>query len=173
MDFPPKFPETATNVGNETWLAWLMKKVCENVCSRPTCLFCRICWNDLDCSLFLATTTQLFFQSLSSHTFRSCLEILSTTKNLCDFWRSKLQQVSTYAFRSWDDVFAQKWNCSSPNNLCKWTESSPTLSTNICIEWNLYLFWCNQLATAFRLVMNVGGSSIAKNKMCDNQRYKG
>ena len=39
---------------------------------------------------------------------------------------------------SWDDIFTQKWNCSSLNNLCKCTESPPTLSTNTFIEWNLY-----------------------------------
>ena len=80
-----------------------------------------------------------FSQSLSSHTLCSCLDILSTTNNICNFWHSKFQQVSTYASCSQDDIFTQKWNCSSPNNLCKCTESSSTLSTNTSIEWNLYL----------------------------------
>ena len=52
----------------------------------------------------------------------------------------KFQQVGTYAFRSWDDIFTQKLNCSSNNNQCKCTESSSTLSTNISKEWNLYLY---------------------------------
>ena len=59
------------------------------------------------------------FLSLLSHTLWSHLETLSTTNNLCDFWHSKFQQVITYAFCSWDDIFAQKWNWSSPNNLCE------------------------------------------------------
>ena len=51
---------------------------------------------------------QLFSQSPSSHTLCSCLEVLSTTNNLCNFLHSKFQQVSTYAFRRWDDIFTQK-----------------------------------------------------------------
>ena len=85
-----------------------------------------------------APFTQLFSQSLSSHTLCSCLEILSITNNPCNFWKSKFQQVGTYAFCSWDDIFTQKSNCSSLNNLCKCTESPSTLSTNTSIEWNLY-----------------------------------
>ena len=86
-----------------------------------------------------APFSQLFFQSLLSHTLCSRLEVPSTTNDLCDFWHSNFQQVSTYAFCSWDDMFTQKWNCSSPNNLCKCTESPSTLSTNTSIVWNLYL----------------------------------
>ena len=113
--------------------------------------FWRICWNVSAClppvlkllsvygSLPLpATTTQLFSQSMSSHTLCSCLEIFSTTNSLCNFWHSKLQQVITNAFCSWDNIFTQKWNCSSPENLCKCTKSPSTLSTNTSIEWNLY-----------------------------------
>ena len=130
-----------------------MRNVCENVSSRPTGLFCRLCWNESAClpyaygSLPLPATfrppaapfTQLFSQSLSSHTLCSCLELLSATNNICNFWQSKFQQVSTYAFCSWDDIFTQKRNCSSPNNLCKCSESSSTLSINTSIEWNLFL----------------------------------
>ena len=107
--------------------------------SRSIDLFCTFCWNDSVRSPSPATTTQLFPQSLSSHTLCSCLELLSTTNNLCNSWHSKFQQISTYAFCSWDDIFNQKWNCSSPNNLCKCTESPSTLSTNTSIIWNLYL----------------------------------
>ena len=95
-----------------------------------------LCWNESACSPFPVTTAQLFSQSPSSHTFCSCLDVLSTTNNLCNFWRSKFQQVSTYAFCSWDDIFTQNWNCSSPNNLCKCTEAPPTLPTKTSIEWN-------------------------------------
>ena len=122
-----------------------MRDVCKNVSSRPTDLFCRFCWNDCARSPFPATSrppaapfTQLFSQSLSSHTLCSRLDIHSTTNNLCNFWHSKFQQVSTYAFCSWDDLFTQKWNSSSPNNLYKRTDSLSTLSTNTSIVWNLY-----------------------------------
>ena len=156
-----------------------MRNVCKNVSSRPTDLFCRLCWNDSARTHFPATSrppaasfTQLFSQSLSSHTLCSCLDILSTTNNLCNFWHSKFQQVSTYAFCSWDDIFTQKWNCSSPSNLCKCTESPSTLSTNTSIVWNLYFSWSNHLVTSFRLEMNVGGFSEHQNKTSDTSRYE-
>ena len=157
-----------------------MRNICKNVSSRPTDLFCRFCWNDSARTPFPATSrppaalfSQLFSQSLSSHTLCRCLDILSTTNNLCNFWHSKFQQVSTYAFCSWDDIFTQKWNCSSPNNLCKCTESPSTLSTNTSIVWNLYFSWSNHLVTSFRLEMNVGGFSEHQNKTSDTDRYNG
>ena len=124
--------------GTEKCSPLLKKNDCKNVSSRSIGLFYRLRWNESPCSF--ATTTQLFSQSMSSHILCSCLEFPFTTNNLCKFWRSKLKQVSTYAFCSWDDIFTQKWNCSFPNNLSKCTESLPTLSTNTSIEWNLYLF---------------------------------
>ena len=121
--------------------------------------------------LLPATTTQLFSQSLSSHTLYNCLENLPTTNNLCNFWHSNFQQVSTYAFCSWDDKFMQKRNCSSHNNLCKRNESSSTLSTNTSLEWNLYLSWSNHLVLSFRLKRNVGGFSEHQNKTSDTHIY--
>ena len=99
-----------------------MRNVCKNASLRPTDLFCGFCWNDCARTPFPAITTQLFSQSLFSHTLCSCLETFSTTNNLCNFCRSKFQQVSTYACCSWDDIFTQKKNCSSPKYLCKCTE---------------------------------------------------
>ena len=135
-------------------------------------LVLQIFLNDSALTPFPSTTTQQFSQSLTSHTLCSCLEILSTTNNLCNFWHSKFQQVSTYAYFIWDDIFGQKWNCSSPNNLCKCTKSPSTLSTNTCIEWNLYLSWSNHLITSPRLEMNVGGFSEHQNKTSDTDWYK-
>ena len=132
-------------VGTENYSTRLMRNVCEIVSSRPTGFFCRFCWNDSSpavphwlpfssCYHYLTVfSTSVFPHSLS------CLEILSTTNNLCNFWHSKFQQVSTYAFCSRDDIFTQKWNCSSPNNLCKCTESPSMLSTDTSLEWKLYL----------------------------------
>ena len=130
------------------------------------------CWNDSTCSPVPANTTQLFSQSLSSHTLCSCLEILSTTNNLCNFWRSEFQRVSTYAFCSWDDIFTQKRNCSSPTILCKCNESPSTLSTKTSIKWNLCLSWSNQLDTSFRLEKNVAGFPEHQNETSDTDRYK-
>ena len=116
--------------------------------------------------------THLLFQSLPSHTFCSCLEIFSTTNKLCYFWHSKFQQVKTYAFCSWYDIFTQKWNCSSPNNLCKCTESPSTLSTNTFIVWNLYLSWSNHPVLSLRLELNVGSFSEHQNKTSGTDTYK-
>ena len=149
-----------------------MRNGCVNVFSRPTDLFCRFCLKDSACSPFSVSTARPFPQSLSSHTLWSSLEFLSSTNSLCNLWRSKIQQVSTYAFCSWYDIFTQKWNCSSPNNLCKCTESSTTLSTNTSIVWNLYLSWSNHLVTSFRLEMNVGSFSEHQKKTSDTDRYK-
>ena len=150
-----------------------MRNFRKNVSPRPTYLFCRFCWNDSARTPFLATTTQLFSQSLSSHTLCSYLEVLSTTNNQCNFWHSNVQQVSTYAFCSWDYIFKQKWNCSSPNNFCKCTESPSKLLTNTSREWVLYFSWRNHLVTSFRLEMNVGGFSKHQNKTRDTDRYEG
>ena len=143
--FLQDFQKLQQNVGTEKYSTWLMRSVCKNVSPRPIDLFCRFCWNGCALTPFPATTNHFFSQSVSSHTICSCLDILSTTNNICNFWHSKFQQVSTYAFCSWDDVFPQKFNWSSPNNLCKCTESSSTLSTNTSIEWNLYILEATNL----------------------------
>ena len=139
-DFPSDFQKLLQKVGTEINSTILMKNGRKKVSPRPTYLFCRFCWNESARTPFLATTTQLFSQSLCSHTPCSFLEVLSTTNKLCSFWHSKFQQVSTYAFCSWDYIFKQKWKCSSPNNFRKCTESPSKLSTNTSIEWNVYLF---------------------------------
>ena len=124
------FQKLPQKLGTENYTTWLMRIGCIIVSPRPTDLFCRFCWNDSACSPFPATTLQLFSQNQFSHTLCSCLEIISTTNNFCNFWRSRFQQVSTYAFCSWDDMFTQNWKNGSPNNLCKCTEYPSTLSTD-------------------------------------------
>ena len=151
----------------------MKRSICENVSSRPTGSFSWFCWNDSACTFFPATTTHLFFQSLSPHTLCSCLETFSTTNNICNFWRIKFQQFSNHAFCSWDEIITQKWDCCSPNNLCNCTESPPMLSTNSSIERDLHLSWSNQFITSFRLEMNVGGFSKHQNKTRDADGYKG
>ena len=174
------FQKLPQKVGTENYSKWLMRNVCRNISLRLTDLFCRFCWNDSARTLFPATFrppavpfTQLFSQSLSALTLCSCLEFLSITNNFWNFWHSKFQQVSTYAFCRWDGIFTQKWNCSSPKNLCKCTESPSTLSTITSIDWNLYFYWSNRLVTSFRLEMNVGSFSEHPTKTSDTDRYKG
>ena len=133
-----------------------MRNVSENVSSRPTDLFSRICWKDSACSLFPATTTKLFSQSLSFHTLCSCLDFISTS-NFSNFWRSSFQQVSTHGFRSWDDIITQKKNCSSFKILYNCTETPPTLLTSFLIEWNLYVTGNNHLVTSNLKDVNLQG----------------
>ena len=144
------------------------KMFVKNVSSQPIGLF-RFCWND---SVLLTTATHLFCQRLLSHTLWSRHERFSNAKNLSNFWCSKLQHVSTYAFCRWDDIFIQKRNCTSPNNLCKCTESPSTLSTNTFIVWNLYLSWSNHLVVSYVLELNNGYLSNHQNKPSDTDRYK-
>ena len=80
-----------------------------------------------------------FFQSFLSHSLYRRLERFSSTKNLSHLWRSKLEHVSTDAFCRRDDIFTQKRNCCSSNNLCKIPKAPSPLSSNRSIEWNLYL----------------------------------
>ena len=148
-----------------------MSNDCKNVSSRPTDLFCRFCSDDAACSPSPAPTTQLFSQSLSSHTPCSCLKSLSTTNNLCCIWRNKLQHVSNYAFWSWDDIFTQNWNCSSHSILCKCTKSPFTMSTKTSIEWNLFLSWSNEHETTYRLKLNVRGFFQRRNKTSDTDKH--
>ena len=97
-----------------------------------------VCFEDSVGITLLAFVCLLTFpQSLSSLILRSCLEFFSTTNNICIFWHSKFQQVSTHAFCSRDDILTQEWNCTSPANLSKCIETATTLSTNTSIEWNL------------------------------------
>ncbi len=68
--------------------------------------------------------------------------------------------------------FTQKRNCSSPNTVCKCSESPSPLSTNTSIQWNLYFSRRNHLLTSFKLEMNVGSFSEHQNKTSDTDRYK-
>ena len=150
-----------------------MRNNCKNVSPWPSDLLSDFVGMTLLALRFLRPLHPTLFLESVFHILCSCLEILSTTNNLCNFWHSKFQQVSTYAFCRWHDIFTQKWNCSSPNNLCKCTESPSTLSTNTSKVWNLYLSWSNHLVTSFRLEMNVGGFSEHQKKTSDTDRYKG
>ena len=84
---PPRFPETAT----KSWLPKLLdvisQKCLKEVSPLLICRLCRFCWNDSACLPPVrkllsancsfppyASTTQLFFQSLPSHTLGSGVE---------------------------------------------------------------------------------------------------
>ena len=128
------FPKLPQKIATEYCMTLIKRKYCQNVTSRTLGSVCRFSWDDSLCSLFPATTTQLFSHSPSSRTLFSCFETVSTTNEFYNFWRSKFQQVSTHAFCSQDDVLTQKRNCGSPKNLRKSTESPSTLSSNTSSE---------------------------------------
>ena len=166
------FQNLLQKAGTENCSKRSMTKNCWKISSRPTGLFYKFCRNDSTCNPFPAATTQLFLQSLSSHKICSCLEIFSSTNNLCNFWRSIFNQVSNYAFCSWDDIITQKRKCKSPKILCKCTKVAYTLSTRTSIEWNLYMSRISILVTSFKLEMIAGGFSKHQNKSSDADRYK-
>ena len=123
--------------------------------------------------LCLLPLPNCFLQSFLSHILCSRLERLSTANNLCNLWCSNLQHVSTYACCCWDDIFTQKWNCSSPNNLCKSPKSPFSLSSNPSIVRNFYLSWSKHLVVSYVLEMNVGHLPKHQNKPSDTDIYKG
>ena len=148
-----------------------MGKFCKNVSSRQTELFCRNYWNDAACCFFSGydypTDLSGFLFSYSS----LLSEFLSITDSLSSFWCRGFLQVSTHTFCSWDDIFTQIGNFGFLNNLCKWTKSPSTLSSNTSIEWNLYSYWSNHPLAFFQLKMNVGGFPKRQSKVSDNNRY--
>ena len=91
--FPPRFPETAT----KGWYQKLLDVIIEKCLWK--CLFATnwfvlqfllgwLCLQYFYCHHYW-TVFLMFSQSLSSHSIRSCLEIFSTSNNLCNFWRSE------------------------------------------------------------------------------------
>ena len=126
----------------------------------------------LQCLLCLLLLPNCFFQSLLSHTLCSRFERFSTANNFSNLWCSKLQNVSTYAFWCWDDIFTQKGNCSSPSNLCKSPECLSPPSSNRSKAWNLYLSWSNFLVVPYVIELNVGHLSRHQNKLSDTDRLK-
>ena len=62
-------------------------------------MFCRFCWNDSVCSPFPSPSTQLFFQSLPSHTLCSRRERFSTviTSPLSDAANSNMSAPMRFA----------------------------------------------------------------------------
>ena len=138
-------------------------------CDRLDCLVDFVC---IGFSLF-TTGIQLFFQSLLSHTLCSGLQSFYTANNLSNLWCSKLQQVRTDVFCRWDDIFTQKWNCSSPNNLCESPKSPSPLTPNPSFVWIFYFSWSNHLLVPYVLEKNVGHLSKHQNKANDTDRYRG
>ena len=62
---------------------------------------------------------KLFSQCLSFYAFGSSFETFISANIISYLWHCKLQQISTHAFCSWDDIFSPERNGSSHNNLRK------------------------------------------------------
>ena len=117
--FPLKFTEAVTNCWYQK-LSDMISEKCLWKCFFATNwfvlhFFLQWLWlQPFSCYVFLTVCSDLF-----SHNICCCDEIFSTTNNIGTFWRGKIQQRSTYAFCSLDDICMQKWKSCSPNNLCK------------------------------------------------------
>ena len=158
-------------IGTENCSTWIMRDVCGKVSSRSTVCFTVFVGVTLYAVLFLLPLRIFSPVFVFPHSLQLSW-IFSTTIIICTFWYSKFQLVSTLTVRSWDNIFTQKWNSSSPITLSKCTKCPCMLSTSISIDWKLYLSWSNHLVTVFRLEMNVGGFSNHQNKTRDTGRYK-
>ena len=104
--------------------------------------------------LFLLPLPNCFLRVCLPRLFAAALKFFLPRRSSA--FSGKLQQVSTHAFCSWDDILTQKGNCGSPKRLCTCTESPPTMWTNSSLELNLYFSWSNHLVTSFRWEMNNG-----------------
>ena len=158
-------------VGTENCTRSLVRKVCKDVFSRLTGLFCGFWWNDLHAVFSLLPLSICFLKFCLPTFFAAVLNFLLPINNLCKFWSSKIQQDSTHVFCR-DDVFTQKVNCGSSNNLCKCNETPTTLLTITSIEWEPYSSWSNNLVTSLRLEFKVGGFSEHQKKTSDTDSYK-
>ena len=97
---------------------------------------------------------------------------LSTTDNLCIFWRRKFQLVSTHTISSLDKSIMQKWYRGSPNTLCKSTKFPFTRSTKTSIEIKICLSKWNHLVSSFLSKLNLEQFSIYRNTSSDSDRNK-
>ena len=98
------FRKLPQKFGFENCSIWLIRNVCTNVSLRSTGLCCSFCSNDLACSPFHATTTQLSSQSLFSTLFAAALRVFLplTTSAVSGASNSKKSAPTRF-------VTTQKW----------------------------------------------------------------
>ena len=75
--------------------------------------------------------------SLPTHTLFSCFYF--SYRQQLQFLAQQIPKSQHCTFCGCVDIFTQKWNFASLNNLCRCTESPSPLTTNTPKEWNLYL----------------------------------
>ena len=80
---------------------------------------------------------------MSSYAFDSSFEIFLCTNNISNLWHCKLQQINTHAICSWDDIFSQEKNDSSPNNLRKSSKTTPSMTSNTFVVGKFKSVWRN------------------------------
>ena len=123
---------------------------------------------------FLQPLPNCFFKVCHSTLFAAVLKILLPLKTSATYIAANSNKLAPTPFAAGTKhIYAKRGNCSSLKNLCKIAASPSTLSTNISIEWNLYLSWSNHLVTSFGLEMNAWSFSEHQNKSNDTNSYKG
>ena len=100
------FQEQPQKIGSKNYLTW-RERCLQKVSSRTMGLFGRFYRLHFACWFFLAISTQLFSQNLSSNLLSCCLSVFSTTSSLYSFWRSKILIFSSEKNCSRDDTFSQ------------------------------------------------------------------
>ena len=106
--FPLNFPETATKCGIEIDLIWLVRKVCKKRCLRDRLLrFTDFSWTTLIAFRFLLPVPNCFLR-ICLPTFFTAVLTFFNTNNICNFWHSEVQQVSTHTLCSLEDILTQK-----------------------------------------------------------------
>ena len=150
-----------------------MRNVCKKVPSRLTCLFRRFCWKYSACSPLPATTTQLIFQSLSSHILCCCLNFFLPLTTSAISGEGKSNKLAPTRFAAGTICLRKNGIGVLPITCAMCTESPSTLSTNTSKAWNLYLSRSNHLVTSFRLEKSVEGLSEHQNEPSDTDRNKG
>ena len=109
---------------------------------------------------------------MSSYAFGSSFEIFLSANNISYLWHCKFQQISTYAFCCWDDIFSQERNGGSPNNLRKSSKTTSSLTSN---TFNREVQEClmQPFYPLILIQMNVGNFSKHENKSSYSHRDKG
>ena len=122
----------------------------------------------------MLATSKLFSQCLFSYVFGSSSETFLPANNISYLWHCKLQQISTHAFCSWEDIFSQERNGGSPNTLRKGSKTTPSLTSNTFVLCSREVQEClmQPFYTLILKQMNVRNFSKHENKSSYSHRDK-
>ena len=95
------------------------------------------------------------------------LNLFFSTNNISYHWHRNLQQISSHAFCSWNNILCQERYGSFLNNLCKSSETTALLASNTTTVWKFRSVWSNHLTRYLCYKKDVGEfSKHAKNLRC-------